>query len=123
DAYSIFSLTVDPNDPTVVWAGTNGDGGAFGIFKSSDGGATWVQKNSGVTDNGFGIVFRGFTVQPGNSAVVYAQAELHTPVMGREFNRTEGRVYKTNNCGESWSLLWSGANLARHLLIDPGTPS
>lgn len=119
DAYTIFSLTIDQNDPNIVWAGTNGDGGAFGVFKSTDGGGTWALKNTGISDGGFGIVFRGFTVQTGNSSVVYAQAELPTAVQGREFNRTTGRVYKSTDGGGSWSLIWSGANLARYLIVDP----
>ncbi len=126
DAFTIFSLTIDPNDPATVWAGTNGDGGAFGVFKSIDGGAHWTQKNAGITSGPYGIVFRGFTIEPGNSNVVYAQAELPTdPVTGhgREFNKVQGRVYKTTNGGESWTLTWSGDDLARYLVIDPGNTS
>jgi hypothetical protein len=122
DAHPIFSLTIDPNDPNIVWAGTNGDLSAFGVFKSTNGGAQWVLKTSGITDGGFGIVFRGFTVQPGNSSVVYAQAELHTGVQGKEFERTKGCVYKTTNGGDSWTLLWAGDSLARHLIIDSTQP-
>ncbi|HEY6004208.1 MAG TPA: choice-of-anchor D domain-containing protein [Anaeromyxobacter sp.] len=125
DAYTIFSLTVDPNDPNIVWAGTNGDNKAFGVFKSTDGGATWALKSAGIADAGYGIVFRGFTVQPGSSAVVYAQAELPTPVHGREFDRVQGVVYKTTDGGESWTQLWPtapalGDNLARYVIVDPG---
>ena len=122
DAYTIFSLTIDPNDPTIVWAGTNGDNSAFGVFKSVDGGLTWTQKNDGITAGAYGIVFRGFTVQGGDSSTVYAQAEVPTdPVTGhgREFNKVQGRVYKSTNGGESWSLIWSGEDLARYLVIDP----
>jgi len=119
DAYAIFSLTIDPNDPAILWAGTNGDNRNFGIFKSTDGGATWALRSSGITDGGYGIVFRGFTIQPGNSSVVYAQAELPTAANGREFNKVQGRVYRTTDGGTSWSLVWSGDNLARYLIIDP----
>ena len=124
DAYTIFSLTVDPNDPDIVWAGTNGDNRAFGVFKSTDGGVSWTMKSTGIADVGFGIVFRGFTVQPGNSNVVYAQAELPTPVQGREFDRVQGVVYKTTDGGQNWTQLWPtppalGDNLARYVIVDP----
>jgi photosystem II stability/assembly factor-like uncharacterized protein len=66
-----------------------------------------------------GLVFRGFTIQEGDSDVVYAQAEVQTTIQGREFNRTRGRVYKTMDGGDSWQLVWSGDNLARYLIIDP----
>jgi hypothetical protein len=123
DAYAIFSLSIDPNEPNILWAGTNGENGAFGIFKSVDSGANWVLKTAGVGDAALGIVFRGFTVQVGNSNIVYAQAELPSATNGREFNRTTGRVYKTTDGGESWTLIWSGDNLARYLIIDPAQPS
>lgn len=122
DAYSIFSLTIDPNDPQIVWAGTNGDNRAFGVFKSVDGGLTWTVKNAGITDAGQGVVLRGFTIQPGSSSVVYAMAELPTATWGREFNRTQGRIYRTTDGGESWTAIWSGDSLARYLIVDPETP-
>ena len=120
DVTPIFSLTLDPNNPDIVWSGTNGDGALFGIFKSTDGGSTWSLKSSGVTAPPEGIVFRGFTVQPENSNIVYAMAEVRTAIQGREFIRVKGRVYKTANGGESWSLLWEGNDLARYLIVDPG---
>jgi hypothetical protein len=123
DAFAIFSLTIDPNDPNVLWAGTNGENGAFGVFKSVDAGANWVLKTTGLTDAGLGMVFRGFAVQAGDSNIVYAQAELPTATDGREFNRTLGRVYKSSDGGESWGLIWSGDSLARYLIIDPTQPS
>jgi photosystem II stability/assembly factor-like uncharacterized protein len=82
-----------------------------------------VKKNSGISLGNdpieVGLVFRGFTIEKGNSNAVYAQAEVQTTVTGREFNRVRGRVYKTLNGGESWELIWSGDNLARYLIIDP----
>ena len=119
DAYTIFSLTIDPNNPDIVWSGTQGEGGLFGIFKSTDAGATWSIKSGGLTAEQYGIVFRGFTVEPADSNVVYAMAELPTATNGREFNRTRGRVYKSANGGTTWSVLWEGDNLARYLIIDP----
>jgi photosystem II stability/assembly factor-like uncharacterized protein len=55
--------------------------------------------------------------------VVYAQAELPTAAHGREFNMVQGRVYKTADGGGSWSLIWSGDNLARYVIIAPSDPS
>ncbi len=119
-AIPIFSLTVDPNNPSIVWAGTNGEGQQFGIFKSTDGGMNWSLKVNGVSASPTGIVFRGFTVQTGSSNTVYAMAEVPSAIQGLEFNRVNGRVYKTVDGGTSWSLLWQGDNLARYLIIDPG---
>ncbi len=124
DAINIFSLTIDSNDPEIVWAGTNGQGSAFGVFKSTDDGASWTLKTNGISlDGGIGLVFRGFTIQEGNSNIVYAQAEVSTDVSGWAVPRVKGRVYKTIDGGESWQLIWEGNNLARYLIIEPNNPN
>ncbi len=124
DAIPIFSLTVDPHNPDVVWAGTQNN---RGIFKSADGGETWAEKTDGVVERN-GITFRGFTVDPRNSDIVYAAAEVSSFAwagenrMGREFDLTRGVVYKTIDGGENWQAIWRGDNLARYIWINPDDP-
>lgn len=122
DAIPIFCLTIDPTHPNIVWVGTQN---TRGIFKSTDGGLTWTRKDRGVRETD-GITFRGFAVDPTNSDVVYAAAELSSwiwnngqPRNGREFDMTGGVVYKTTDGGEIWSEAWRGDNLARYIWIDP----
>lgn len=120
DTTPIFSLTIDPNNPNILWAGTNAQGANYGIFKSIDAGSTWALRTNGLSLSGEnGLVFRGFTIQEGDSNIVYAQAEVPTDIDGKEFNRVKGRVYKTNDGGGTWDLIWEGNNLARYLIIDP----
>ncbi|MBM3124618.1 MAG: hypothetical protein FJZ87_06035, partial [Chloroflexi bacterium] len=121
DAIPVFSLTIDPNTPEIVWAGTQFQ---RGIFKSTDGGQTWTKMDNGVAERE-GITFRGFSVQPGNSEVVYAAGEVSSWTwagrerLGREFDRTQGVIYKTDNGGKSWNPIWRGDNLARYIWINP----
>lgn len=122
DAIPIFCLTIDPADPNIVWVGTQN---TRGIFKSTDGGLTWTRKDQGIKELD-GITFRGFAVDPANSNVVYAAAELSSwvwnngqPRNGREFDMTGGVVYKTTDGGENWIEVWRGDNLARYIWIDP----
>ena len=121
DGIPIFSLTVDPNNPDILWAGTDN---LRGIYKSTDGGKTWTEMDSGVVESN-GITFRGFTVEPGNSNVVYAAAEIASWTwageerIGREFDLVKGVVYKTTNGGKTWQVIWRGDNLARYVWIDP----
>ena len=42
DGVPIFSLTVDPHNPKIIWAGTDMNGR---IYKSIDGGQTWESKD------------------------------------------------------------------------------
>jgi len=121
DAIPVFSLTIDPHNPDVIWCGTQN---RRGIWKSTDGGKTWARKDNGVVENE-GISFRGFTVDPRSSDIVYAAAEISSFAWagedrpGREFDQTKGVVYKTTNGGVSWTAVWRGDNLARYIWLDP----
>ncbi|MCJ7726815.1 MAG: hypothetical protein MUP76_10565, partial [Acidimicrobiia bacterium] len=117
DGIPIFSLTIDPHDPSILWSGTQG---IRGIYRSGDGGLTWTEMVQGVTEAN-GITFRGFTVDPRSSDIVYAAAELAswvwagTEMPGREFDMTGGVVYKTTDGGAHWTAVWRGDNLARYV--------
>ena len=122
DAIPVFSLTIDPLDHDTIWIGTQN---VRGIFKSTDAGQTWVEKDNGIVENE-GITFRGFTIDPCSSDIVYAAAEISSyawssqPQQGREFDKTKGVIYKTIDGGENWTAVWRGNNLARYIWINPG---
>ena len=62
----------------------------------------------------------GFTIQKGNSNIVYAQSEVVTSKQGREFAMVKGRGYKTTDGGGTpGNLSGKGDNPARYLIIDP----
>lgn len=126
DAIPVFSLTVSPHNPDVLWAGTQG---IRGIFKSTDSGKTWQKKDSGVTESE-GLSLRGFTVDPKNPDTVYAAGEVSSSVWAggqrngiAGFDLVKGVVYKTTDGGEHWNAVWRGDNLARYVLIDPRNTS
>jgi uncharacterized protein (TIGR03437 family) len=121
DAIPVFCLSVDPNNPDVVWAGAQN---TRGIYKSTDAGQTWVEMDNGVVEKN-GITFRGFTVDPRDSRTVYAAAEISSTVWagkvvtGQMFDLVKGVVYKTTDGGANWRAVWRGDNLARYIWIDP----
>jgi photosystem II stability/assembly factor-like uncharacterized protein len=120
----IFSATVDPHDPDTIWIGTQFTGH---IYRSTDGGQTWEERDNGVTPN-IGLHFRGFTVDPRSSDIVYATAEVDANVFeeaGRSIWKSDlkgGRVYRTDNGGVNWKMIWEGDALARYVWIDPTNP-
>src|SRR3990172_6307276 len=63
DGGSIVVLAIYPQDPQVMFAGTWG----AGVFKSTNGGATWVQTNAGLS----GLLINALAVDPKNPDVVY----------------------------------------------------
>ncbi len=116
----IFSLTIDPNNPDIVWCGTQN---ANGIFKSTDGGESWIRKNNGITEEDNEISFRGFAINPTNSDMVLAAAEILTNETGIELMKSKGKIYKTTNGGENWYPVWEGNSLARVLIFNYQDPS
>ena len=124
DTIPVFSLTIDPHNYDIIWIGTQD---VRGIFKSTDAGHTWAEMDHGIVES-MGITFRGFTVDPRSSDIVYAAAELSSWAWagrlrnGREFDMTKGVIYKTTDGGKNWTAVWRGDNLARYLWIDPRDP-
>jgi hypothetical protein len=43
--------------------------------------------------------------------------------LGIEFEKTKGKIYKTEDGGENWRCVWEGDNLARFVLFDPTNPN
>lgn len=128
DAVPIFSVTVDPHDSQVVWIGTEGTGG---IYRTADGGDTWVEMINGTDQTLRPLTFRGFTVDPTRQDTVFAMGEISsiawTPdgqqLAGFEMDLTMGIVYKTTDGGKNWIEVWRGNNLARYAWINPKNPN
>jgi photosystem II stability/assembly factor-like uncharacterized protein len=124
DAVPIFCLTIDPNNYDILWAGTQN---TRGIYRSTNGGKTWQQRDNGVVE-GEGITFRGFAVDPRNSNVVYAAAQVSSTVwagrsiMSFPFDHSMGVVYRTTDAGLNWTAIWRGDSLARYVWLDPRNP-
>ncbi|WP_223550713.1 glycosyl hydrolase [Aestuariivivens sp. NBU2969] len=97
-SYSIGCVTMDPNNPNVIWVGTGENNGqrsvayGDGVYKSIDGGATW--KNMGLENSEH---IGKIIVHPENSNIVYVAA------IGPLWNKGGDRgVYKTVDGGENW---------------------
>jgi len=120
DGIPVFSLTVDQNNPDTLWAGTQFGGG---VFRSDNGGENWRSMSNGIQEQS--LTIRGFTVEPGNSNVVYLAGEVAswewngTPLNGIGFDLTKGAIYKTTDGGANWTRIWYGDNLARYIWIHP----
>lgn len=118
--YSIGVVTLDPNNPNVVWVGTGeynaqrsvayGDG----VYKSEDGGKTWT--NMGLKESQH--VGR-ILVDPRNSNVVYVAAQ------GPLFSGGGDRgLYKTTDGGKTWKKILSNGAWAgvADVAMDPRNP-
>jgi len=107
---TIDALAIDPKTPTTIYAGSpisSGQGG--GLFKSTDGGATWAAINSGL---------------PG-APVPSVTALVIDPLTPTTLYTVVGDVFKSTDGGASWTsagIGQSGTHIPS-LAIDPATPT
>ncbi|MBN2148269.1 MAG: hypothetical protein JW726_12830 [Anaerolineales bacterium] len=119
DAIPVFTLNVDPNDVTIIWAGLKD---VMGVFRSQDSGMTWEERTPSstvLTETLF--VFRGFTAMPGDSDIVFATGEIpsNPTDFGKEFDRVGGRVLRSDDGGLTWTSVWKGPSLTRYTIVRP----
>ena len=112
----VASIAIDPTDPTVLFAGTTlaPPFDFFGVYKSTDAGASWIQSNNGIPEDWIYAV----AIDPDTPTTLYAGTG--------NVSGAGGGVYKTVDSGASWSFMSSGipAGIAiTSLLIDPNAPS
>lgn len=120
-AQSIGAIAVDPSHPENVWVGTgeswtrNSVSLGDGIYKSTDGGETWVR--SGLPDS---ERITKILVDPRAADTVYAC------VPGRLWSDSADRgLYKTTDGGKTWTLILKGSNLSTGcgtVAMDPSNP-
>lgn len=110
NAIAMGALAVDPNNPSILYAGTgemssNVDAytGA-GMFKSEDGGNTW--RVIGLTNVGS---FARIVVHPNNSNVVWAAA-----------TKNNSGFYKSTDAGNSWRRILESATA--DITVNPQNP-
>ena len=119
-SYSIGCVTVDPNDPEVVWVGTGENVGgrhvAFGdgVYKSLDAGVTWKKVGLEHSEHIAKIV-----VDPRDSRVVFvaSQGPLWSPGGDRG-------LYRTADGGATWQQVLAGGEYTgvTDLVMDPRNP-
>ena len=105
----IGRILVDPRNSSVVYVAAQGplfsSGGERGLYKTTNGGATWqsiltISPDTGISD----IVF-----DPRNADVVYASAYQRRRAVGQMIGGgPEGGIFKTTNGGRNWTKLTRG---------------
>ena len=119
-SYATGCLAIDPNNPSVVWAGTGENnhqrqlGYGDGVYKTEDGGASW--KNMGLKDSRqIGMI----AIDRRNSDVVWVAAE--GSIWGPGGDRG---LYKTTDGGKTWKkVLEVSENTGiNNIVLDPRNP-
>ena len=95
-------LAVDPKISGTLYAADTG-----GVFKSANGGASWVRSGAGITD----LAIKALAIDPQTTTTLYAGTD------------EGGGVFKSVDGGASWTALKSTPGVINRLTIDPQTPN
>jgi photosystem II stability/assembly factor-like uncharacterized protein len=111
DGQQFPSLAVDPRDPNKVFAAVlghpYGPSEERGIYRSTDGGATWTKVLFKDANTGGSQV----VIDPTNPDVVYAalwEATLGPWEDGNSYEGTKGGLFKSTDGGTTWKQLTKG---------------
>lgn len=119
-------VAIDPVNPNIVyanlWAGRLGpwengiwNGPESGLFKSTDGGTTWVKLTNGLPTPQQGLGRIGFCIAPSNTSRLYATVDAGE----------KGGIYRSDDAGQSWARiqtderLWSRGSDFAEIKTDP----
>ena len=96
----VSDVVLDPRDPEVLYAATwqhhrtvaaYMGGGPGGIHRSTDGGLSWTELETGLPEGDMGKIGLAISIQ--NPDVIYAAIELE---------RRKGGVWRSEDRGASW---------------------
>ena len=119
-SYSIGCVSLDPQNPDIVWVGTGEDVGGRhvgygdGVYVSHDGGGSFVNVGLQGTEHLSKIL-----IHPGDSRTIWVAAQ------GPLWNEGGERgLYRTTDGGKSWTLVlsagpWTGCT---DVVADPSNP-
>ncbi len=104
----VSSILIDPTNTSVMYMGTGDrdawDAPGLGVYKSTDGGASWGVSNTGMGNRIVGAMI----MHPSNSSYILAA--------------TSGGVYRTTNGGSNWTLETSSYYF-KDIQFKPGDPN
>ena len=127
---SFGAIAVDPTNSNTIYIGGSNSPDGCGIYKSTDGGQTWIQKNNGIIKLGFREnhlpAISTIAISPSNRNVIYIGT-----YNDRGFGTT-GYLYRSNDGGENWNDIRGERNFfgipqiqtgILSLAIDPTDPN
>ena len=115
DSTGGIDVLLDPSNPRTVYAamwqieihtwGRTSGGAGSSIWKSTDGGTTWIRLRNGLPTRPFGKV--GLGISAAMPQRIYAEVETGDGVPREGQPSDTGRLFRSDNAGKSWQLMSS----------------
>ncbi len=105
EAGDLFTVLVDPSNPSTVYAGSGANIVGNGLYKSTNRGQSWVQMNSGLPNT----AIQNLVIDPLNPQRLYARPLLEA-------------LYRSTNGGGSWSPFRINGQDVREIGFHPTQP-
>lgn len=104
----VSSILIHPTGPDTIWIATGdrdgGDAPGYGVWKSTDGGASWAASNTGMGNRTVNEIL----MDPNNVNILIAS--------------TNNGIYRSVDGGDNWTQVLGGANI-KDIMFKPGTSS
>lgn len=105
----ISAIVVHPTTPNVIYIGTGdrdaGDSPGYGVWRSTDSGATWSPHNTGMGNR----TCYEILMHPTNPLIMIAACN--------------GRIFRTVNGGANWTTSYSGGENFKDIAFHPTNPN
>lgn len=110
-----LSLVIDPTDKNMVYMGTGkwvSSGSGYGVYKSTDGGKTWLPANRGIEN--YRII--ALAIDPSEPQILYA-------------SEGGGKLFKSTDSGQNWKDITDKLPIQdnsnpsiKEIVVDPAAP-
>jgi hypothetical protein len=105
----VSAILINPSTPNTIYLGTGdrdgGDAPGMGVYKSTDGGVTFLVSNSGMGNKTVGMMV------------------MHPTDPNTLIAATSGGIYKSIDAGATWSLKSSNSANYKDIRFKPGDPT